>query len=74
MKKNLTLLLGVCLLIAGVVIFGYRSFSASEPLVSSGAFQQAAGSVDYVAFFGLALGGAGALILVFAVWQWFKKP
>jgi hypothetical protein len=68
MKKALVIL-GVCLLIAGVATFAVENFKGYPPLL--GSVSEQADSVNYLTFFGFAFGGAGVLILAFVVLQWF---
>ncbi len=71
MKKGLVVGLGVSLLLASVAFFTYGRLTENPPYLSSENGQNS--NVDYVAFFGFALGGAGILILLFAFLQWFSK-
>ncbi len=71
MKRTLVVL-GALLLIAGTTLVAYDNFAASPPLLGSESGQGA--SINYLAFFGFALGGAGVLILVFSFIQWYTKP
>jgi hypothetical protein len=71
MNKLLVAILGISLILASVAIFAYDSLKTSLPYLSSANGQST--NVDYVAFFCFGLGGAGVLILVFALLQLFGK-
>ncbi len=71
MKKILVIMLGGSLVLASVAIFAFRNFANYPPLLGSGDGQSP--DVDFLAFFSLALGGGGVLILLFAFLQWFGK-
>ena len=71
MKKTLVVMLGTSLILASVAIFAYKNLTNYPPYLSSENGEST--YVDYVAFFGFALGGAGFLILLFAFLQWFGK-
>jgi hypothetical protein len=71
MNKLLVAILGVSLIVASVAIFAYYSLETSPPYLSSANGQS--NSMDYVAFFCFGLGGAGVLILLFALLQLFGK-
>jgi hypothetical protein len=69
MNKLLVAILGISLILASVAIFAYDKLEPFPPYLSSTNGQSS--SVDYVAFFCFGLGGAGVLILVFALLQLF---
>jgi uncharacterized membrane protein (DUF4010 family) len=71
MNKLLVAILGISLILASAAIFAYDSFETSPPYLSSANGQST--NVDYVAFFCFGLGGAGFLILLFALLQLFGK-
>ncbi len=70
MKKSPTVLLGLLLILAGALIYTYSSFTVAPPILTGNSQNT---SIDYMAFFSIALGGAGALILLFGFWQWANK-
>ncbi len=70
--KRILVVLGALLLLSGIALVAYESFNVSPPLLGSESGQIA--SINYLAFFGFALGGAGVLILVFSFIQWYTKP
>jgi hypothetical protein len=70
MKKAIVVL-GVILVLAGVAILAYDSSVVQPPLLGAESDQGA--SVNYLAFFGLALGGGGFLILLFSAFQRYGK-
>ncbi len=67
MNKLLIAILGISLILASVAIFAYDSLKTSPLYLSSANGQNT--NVDYVAFFCFGLGGAGVLILLFALLQ-----
>jgi hypothetical protein len=69
--KRILVFLGVALILASVAVFAYGNLKTSAPLMGSENGQ--ASSVDYVAFFGFGFGGAGFLILLFSLFQYFGK-
>jgi hypothetical protein len=71
MNKLLVAILGISLIVASVAIFAYDSLETSPPYLSSTNGQST--NVDYIAFFCFGLGGAGVLILLFALLQLFGK-
>ncbi len=70
MKKGVVAF-GAILVLAGIIILAYDN-GAVQPPVLGGEIGQGA-SVDYLSFFGFALGGGGILILLFSVFQWRGK-
>ncbi len=71
MKIEAVVALGVILVLAGIAAIAYDCWSAQTPVLGGQSGQEA--SVDYMAFFGFALGGGGFLILLFSVFQWRGK-
>ncbi len=70
--KIILVVLGVSLILAAVTIYSYGALTASPPLLLGSEGNQEVG-VDYFAFFGFAFGGAGAIILLFTVLQWYLR-
>ncbi len=69
MKKSLAIVLGVSLLLASAMLFVVQDFNERPPILTGNSQSE----FNYVAFFGFALGGAGALILLFAFLQWLSE-
>ncbi len=70
MMKNVVVVLGAILVLAAIVVFAYDTVAFQPPLMGAETGQ---GNVNYLIFFSLALGGGGILILVFSVFQWYRK-
>ena len=71
MNKLLVAILGVLLILASIAIFAYDNLTYYPIYTTSENGQTTV--VDYVTFFCFGLGGAGVLILVFALLQLFGK-
>ena len=71
MTKTLVVV-GALLILVGIALITYESFNSGPPVL--GAVTGQSTGVNYLAFFGFALGGAGILILIFSFVQWFTKP
>ncbi len=69
--KNALVVLGAILVLAAIVVFAYDTASVQPPLMGTGTSQGA--NVNYLAFFSFGLGGGGILILVFSLFQWYRK-
>jgi hypothetical protein len=63
--------LGVFLILVGAAVLVYVNLAPQQPLLGSGSSQGA--TVDYLSFFGFALGGGGVLVLLFSFFQWYGK-
>jgi ABC-type cobalamin transport system permease subunit len=70
MKKAMVVI-GITLVLAGAIILAYDTSLVKPPLLGVESGQVA--SVNYLAFFGFALGGGGFLVLLFSVFQWYVK-
>jgi hypothetical protein len=71
MNKHLVAILGISLILASVAIFAYDNLTYYPIYATSDNGQSTI--VDYVGFFCFGIGGAGVLILVFALLQLFGK-
>jgi hypothetical protein len=69
-KQKIALVTGASLLLSGVLIFAYGYFTNYTPYVS---YENGYTYIDYVAVFGFAFGGTGALILSFVLFRRFGK-
>jgi len=72
--NKVLVIIGTVLILASATIFASQNFTTQRtypPVVSSESGQ--ATTVNYVAFFGFAFGGAGFLILLFSFFQWYGK-
>ena len=69
-KQKIALVIGVSLLLLGLLVFAFGYFSNYAPYVS---YENGYTYVDYVAVFGFAFGGTGALILFITFFQRFSK-
>jgi len=69
-KQKIALVLGASLLLLGILVFTYGYFTHYTPYFS---YNNGYTYIDYVALFGIAFGGTGALILFFVFYRRFDK-
>lgn len=69
-KQKIALVLGASLLLLGMLVFAYGYFTHCTPYVS---YDNGYTYIDYVAIFGFAFGGTGALVLFAVFYRRFDK-